>query len=320
MTAAIAPARCPTGQTFRHEAFLYASEDEFLEGMLTFIREGLSDGEPVMAALSAAKIARLRAELGRDAERVRFADMAEVGSNPARIIPAWHDFVGGRPAPDGPIRGIGEPIWAGRTAAELVECQRHEELLNLAFAETPAFRLLCPYDTEALDPAVIEEARCSHPILVEGSMERESARYRGLQAVAAPFGKPLPEPPSPPPELAFDIDSLRAVRLMVSRHAAGIGMSDDRACDLMLAVDELATNSVRHGGGRGVLRVWHDGRALVCEVRDRGRIDEPLVGRRCPSTDQAGGFGVWLVNQLCDLVQMRSLPGGNVARVHMGDS
>jgi anti-sigma regulatory factor (Ser/Thr protein kinase) len=317
MPAAIAPARCPTGQTFRHEAFLYASEDEFLEGMLTFIREGLSDGEPVMAALSAAKIARLRRELGDDAERVCFADMARVGSNPARIIPAWHEFVDGRPAPDQPIRGIGEPIWAGRTPAELVECQRHEDLLNLAFADTPAFRLLCPYDTEALDGAVIHEAHCSHPILVEDGVERESAGYRGLEQVAAPFGKPLPEPPSPPSAMAFDIDTLGTVRRIVSAHAAGAGMSAWRTGDLILAVDELATNSVRHGGGRGVLRVWHDGGALICEVRDRGRIDEPLVGRHVPSTDQPGGFGVWLVNQLCDLVQIRSVAGGTVVRLHM---
>jgi anti-sigma regulatory factor (Ser/Thr protein kinase) len=317
MPASMPSAQCPTGQTFRHEAFLYAGEHEFLEGTLRFIREGLTDREPVMAALSEAKIARLRAELGGDARRVCFVDMAEVGSNPARIIPAWHEFVGGRPSPERQIRGIGEPIWAGRTPPELVECQRHEDLLNLAFADTPAFRLLCPYDTEALDPAVIHEARCSHPIVVEDSMERESTGYRGLRAVAAPFGKPLPEPPSPTAELAFDIDTLRTVRRMVSRHAAGVGMSAARTGDLILAVDELATNSVRHGGGRGVLRVWRDDGALICEVRDRGRIDEPLVGRQCPSTDQPGGFGVWLVNQLCDLVQMRSLAGGNVVRLHM---
>jgi anti-sigma regulatory factor (Ser/Thr protein kinase) len=311
------PVQRPTGQAFRHEAFLYTGEHEFLEGTLRFIREGLADGEPIMAAVSRAKIARLRVELGHDAGRVCFVDMAEVGSNPARIIPAWHEFVGRRPAPDRPIRGIGEPTWAGRSAAELVECQRHEDLLNLAFAETPAFRLLCPYDAEALDGAVIDEARCSHPIVVEDSVERESAGYRGLQAVVTPFGRPLPEPPSPPSEMAFDVDSLGVVRRMISVYAAGVGMSAERTGDLILAVDELATNSVRHGGGRGVLRVWHERRTLICEVRDRGRIDEPLVGRHVPSTDQPGGFGVWLVNQLCDLVQMRALPGGNVVRLHM---
>jgi hypothetical protein len=37
---------------------------------------------------------------------------------------------------------------------------------------------------------------------------------------------------------------------------------------LVLAVDEVATNSLRHGGGRGTLRIWRDADAVVCEVRD----------------------------------------------------
>ena len=86
MSAPVSPVHRPTGQAFRHEAFFYAGDREFLEGTLGFIREGLTQGEPVMVALSAAKIARLRAELGADAGRVRFADMAEIGSNPARWV------------------------------------------------------------------------------------------------------------------------------------------------------------------------------------------------------------------------------------------
>ena len=80
------------------------------------------------------------------------------GANPACIIPAWREFVDEHAAASRALRGIGEPIWPDRTSAELVECQRHESLLNLAFAGTRSFHLLCPYDTEALDAAVIEEA------------------------------------------------------------------------------------------------------------------------------------------------------------------
>ena len=95
---------------FRHEAFLYAGRDEFLDGTAAFIRDGLAAGEPTLVVVSAEKIALLRAELGADAEQVQFADMAEVGRNPARIIPAWRDFVGERSDPGRPLRGIGEPI------------------------------------------------------------------------------------------------------------------------------------------------------------------------------------------------------------------
>ena len=85
----------------------------------------------------------------------------------------------------------------------------------------------------------------------------------------------------------------------------------------MLCADELAANSLLHGGGRGELRVWRDGAALVCEVSDTGTIDDPLAGRRVPSLDRVGGRGLWLANQLCDLVQLRSGPAGTVVRLHV---
>ena len=304
------------GTTFRHEALLYDGEVGFLTGTLPFIREGVAAGEPVLVVVSAAKIGLLRAALGGDADRVAFADMADVGANPARIIPAWRDFVavtdGGRHA-----RGIGEPIWAERTPAELVECQRHEALLNLAFAGVPAWWLLCPYDTGALGPDVLEEAERSHPYLSERGAARESAGYRGLEQVAEPFAAPLPDPSSRPAELGFGSGSLAGLRELVSRQAAAAGLDPSRTADLVLAVDEVATNSLRHGGGRGTLRVWREDGALVCEVRDAGRLQDPMAGRERPTPERDGGRGLWMVNQLCDLVQLRSFPDGAAVRMHV---
>jgi len=48
---------------------------------------------------------------------------------------------------------------------------------------------------------------------------------------------------------------------------------------------------------------------LICEVHDTGQIADPLAGRRLPSPTAVGGFGLWLVNHLCDLVQVRTGPG-----------
>ena len=85
----------------------------------------------------------------------------------------------------------------------------------------------------------------------------------------------------------------------------------------MLAVAELAANSIRHGGGRGILRIWRDGGTLVCEVRDRGRIDDPLAGRHVPDAERLGGRGLWIANAVCDLVQVRSTAQGTAVRLHM---
>jgi anti-sigma regulatory factor (Ser/Thr protein kinase) len=95
------------------------------------------------------------------------------------------------------------------------------------------------------------------------------------------------------------------------------GMSRDRRKDLVLAANEIATNSLRHGGGMGTLRSWTDDGSMICEIHDRGVIADPLVGRRRPSPSEDGGRGIWLANQLCDLVQIRAHDRGNVVRLHL---
>jgi anti-sigma regulatory factor (Ser/Thr protein kinase) len=304
-------------QDFRHEAFMYAGLDEFVRGASAFIRDGLDAGEPTLVVVSAEKIELLRRELGDDAGDVLFADMAEVGANPARIIPAWRDFVAEHADPGRGVRGIGEPIDPDRGPAELVECHRHEALLNVAFADTPGFRLMCPYDTTALHPAVVAHAHETHPLIVDGGAIQPSDRFPGLTAVRAPFDDPLPEPTVEVEELEVDVHELPAARELVSRFATAARLSADRASELVIAVNEIATNSVRHGGGSGVLRLWREPDAVVCEVRDSGRIEPPLVGRERPVSGQIGGYGLWLANQVCDLVQVRSFRTGSAVRVHM---
>jgi anti-sigma regulatory factor (Ser/Thr protein kinase) len=241
--------------------------------------------------------------------------MAEGGINPARIIPAWREFVDAHSGRGRRLRGIGEPIWAQRSPDEIVECQRHEALLNLAFAGAEDFWLLCPYDVEALDTEVIEKAHHSHPVVVADGGSHDSPTY-DLRAVAAPFAEPLSEPPVGADELPFASGMLAGLRQLVKLRAKGAGLPATRAGDLVLAVNELATNSIRHGGGGGVLRVWEAVDTLICEVTDAGRIADPLAGRRRPASGQSGGHGLWLCNQICDLVQLRTFATGSVVRLH----
>ena len=101
------------------------------------------------------------------------------------------------------------------------------------------------------------------------------------------------------------------------RGATEASLEADRAHDLVLAVNELATNSVRHGGGAGTLRMWVETDMLMCEVLDSGHITESHLERGPPPPEQHTGRGLWVVKQLCDLVQIRSTPTGSVVRVHM---
>jgi anti-sigma regulatory factor (Ser/Thr protein kinase) len=306
-------------ERFRHDAMFYAGPANFVDRTASFIRDSVRADEPILVVVSAEKIDLLKNELEGESEGVRFADMAAVGHNPARIIPAWRAFVAEQSIDGRRFRGVGEPIWATRSSNELVECERHEALLNLAFADAPAWWLACPYDTETLPPGVLREAERNHPFVVDAHGTHESGTYRGLEDVTNPFDLRLPEPPTTRAELAFEGegDHLRSVRGRVAEAAAVFGLDPARADDLVLAVSEVATNSVRHGGGRGVLRIWHEDRTLICEIRDAGRIDDPLVGRGQPPGDRDSGFGLWLANQLCDLVQIRTFDDGSVVRLHV---
>jgi anti-sigma regulatory factor (Ser/Thr protein kinase) len=303
-------------ERFRHEALMYANPAEFVAGTVPFIRGGVEAGEPVLVVESVEKVEMLRTALGKDAGAVHFADMAEVGANPARIIPAWKDFVTRHGGGGRRLRGIGEPIWKGRTADELIECQRHESLLNVAFGRGKPWWLLCPYDTEKLDASVIEEARRSHEFVTERNKVLRSDVFRGLEPSGAPFNVPLPERGTGVGQFAFGSEDLASVRRLILGHGLAAGLGAAAAGELVTAVNEVATNSIRHGGGSGKVRVWQEASTLVCEIRDGGRFDKPLVDRQRPSRNIAAPRGLWVANQLCDLVQIRTLPEGTVVRLH----
>lgn len=300
---------------FSHEAYFYAEPAQFLEGCLDFVREGLTAGESVLVAVPEPRASWLRQFLGGERD-VTVVDMAGLGANPARIIPEWRAFLDDAGSAGRAVRGIGEPVWAERSPVELAECLLHESLLNLAFDGGTAWRLMCPYDAAALPGRVLDQAMSVHPTVGDATGLRPSPTYHAVPASRGLRGDPLPPPDGIPVELPFTTAELGSVRRMVRRQAEAAGLGDDPIDDLELAVDEVAANSLLHGGGRGVLRVWTEHGSLVCEVADDGVITDPLVGRRRPSLERTGGRGLWLANQLCSLVQIRSGAAGTTVRLH----
>jgi anti-sigma regulatory factor (Ser/Thr protein kinase) len=295
---------------FRHEALIYQDPEDFLAAAVPFLRGALEGGEPALVAVSSANTALLEDELGTDAAAVGFTDMEDLGRNPARIIPFWREFVDQNG--DRPVRGIGEPVWPGREPAEIDECERHESLLNVAFAPPPAWSLLCPYDGRALADGVLEKVARSHRSVCRDGVDARSSEYIAARDC---FAGELTEQPVGTEAFEFERAGLADVRQRVGRAAKGAGLSVPDAADLIIAASELAANSVAHGGGTGTLRTWQDDGRLVVEFEDRGSIEEPLAGRLRPGPTQQGGRGLWLANQLCDLVQIRSCPGRTTVRL-----
>jgi len=302
---------------FRHEAVFYSGDDGFVREIAPFVADAVDTGEPVLVVVGAERIAALRDELGSDAARVQFADMAEVGSNPARIIPAWKRFVDQQREDAGPLRGVGEPIWSTRSPDELAECHVHESLLNVAFGAADRLWLRCPYDLASLDAPTIDTARRNHPIVRAQGVSRPRGASPADRDWGSLAGPALPAPEGPVESLRFDAASLATVRRFALQHSAELHLEGDRAELLALSAHEAASNSVRHGGGDGTVRIWPDHGDVVCEIHDSGSITQPLVGRVRPDVDHEGGRGLWIVNQLCDLSQVRSSPAGTTVRMRM---
>lgn len=301
-----------TQDPFVHPALFYRGPREYLRGIMPFLRGGLAIGEPVAVAVPEPNLTLLRTELGASVSRVHLIDMSEAGRNPGRIIPgvlrAFADL-----HPDRRVRIVGEPIWPGRSETEYPACLQHEALINLAFSGR-AVTILCPYDTDGLDPGVVKDAEATHPVLIEDGGLHLSADY-APERVVHDCNRPLPDPPEAA-SFAFGGGLLAEARDFAAGHAAGVGLAGERLEDLRLIAGELAANSLDHGGGQGVLRVWTEGDRVVVDVSDSGHITDPLAGRRPADPRQRGSRGLLVTNLLSDLVRVHTGEGGTTVRAY----
>ncbi len=296
---------------FRHLAFFYRDERHYLAQLSAFADAGLASGEPVFIAVPGSKGGLLREHLTKSGD-LRFADMAQLGRNPARLIPEVQDFISGHPRQR--VRYIGEPIWPGRSAAETCEATRHEALINLAFADTSA-TIVCPYDIAGLAPSVVGGAGHTHPGILANGRTTPEARYAGPGIFPPGCDGPLPAPPANAETLGYETD-LRPLRSLVADHAHRAGLPDERAGNLVLAASEIGANTLGHTGAGGTVHIWHTETEVLCQVQDQGWINDPLAGRT-RHAPEARGHGLWVVNQVCDLAEMRTGRGGTTIRLHM---
>lgn len=299
---------------FVHPALFYRGTEQYTAGTVPFLEEGLAAGEAVAVAVPGPNLELIKAELGASAAEVTLLDMTRAGRNPGRIIPGvLRAFADAHPA--GRVRIIGEPIWAGRSAVEYPACVQHEALINAAF-QGREVTILCPYDADGTAAEVLADAYATHPVVIDAGVEMTSDAY-DPERVVAHYNQPLTYPPGAA-SLTFDAEGLPQARSFAVQEAKQLGLAGDRLQDLTLAVAELTTNSVVHGGGSGTLRIWAEGEQIACEVRDGGRLADPLAGRRPPARDQLGGRGLMLVHYISDLVRLHTAQDSTTIRFYLG--
>ncbi len=302
MTGAAAPPA-----EFAHPALFYGNDEEYLAGLVPFVTDGLALAQPVAAAVPHARLAALADALGADAAQVTLIDMNEAGRNPGRILAAvLHRFAD--TYPDRHVRIIAEAIWVGRSEIEYPACVQHEALVNPSFLGRDG-TIVCPYDLTHLAPAILADARTTHPLLWEAAARYPSDHYAPDDIIDR-YNQPFPAGIDAAEILVASPADVPIARHTATAHALRLGLAEDRLPDFELIVTELITNSIEHAKSPCRLSIWRHVDYLACEVRDAGHITDPLAGRRPATAGQFRGRGLLLVHQLADLVRTHTGPTG----------
>jgi anti-sigma regulatory factor (Ser/Thr protein kinase) len=129
-------------------------------------------------------------------------------------------------------------------------------------------------------------------------------------------GGQAPDPGRPGAVSLTYTTDLAAVRALVRSCTERAGLSETRAVDLVIAVGEVAANTVQHAQTPGTVDIWYDAHQIICQVTDGGHIADPRAGAR-PPPGALAGHGLWMVNEVCDRVDLRSDENGTTIRMHM---
>ncbi len=297
-----------------HEAMPYSSPAD-LAGLLAGpVSAAVAAGDLVMAVLGDEAEQLLRTELGDTADGVEFLLPGSVHTVPGFTTAVrWARSVGRVDRSDGRAFIVGQQLLdlPGRDDDYWTRLCLGVEVAGGRVAVDRALPL--PRRPRRSGPGSARRTRCWTPAPAASGRNPD---YRPPQEVLqglAPLVRSELGPPSA--ELAFRATDLGRLRHLTSELAERGGLGPDRTADAVLAVNELASNSVEHGPGAGVLRLWVDGHSgLVAEITDRGRLTDSFPGMVRPSTSGPRGRGLWLASELCDVMEVWN-DDGTVIRV-----
>jgi anti-sigma regulatory factor (Ser/Thr protein kinase) len=302
---------------FIHSALLYQSQQEYVDFVVRFVQDGLARDEAVLVAVPGDKLDLLRDALHAGgsgfAAELRMADIAEVGRNPTRFMAMEASFADDHPGRR--VRIVSQLAFPGRTEDEFVSCIEHEALVNRALDGYRATGL-CLYDASGVDEDVLADARATHPLLWRCGAWHRSAEY-APDAVLERCNQPLCAQPGAVTYTVRKSADLRLARSFAVDYAGWVGLSQDGVEDPQLVATELATNSLMYTDGACRLAFWWENHHLVCEARDSGRLDDPLVGRMDPGPLGPASRGLFLVNAISDLVRTHTTSTGTTIQAYL---
>lgn len=301
-------------QGLEHDALIYGSDEALMSTLVPWLRDGLEREDGAVVATTSPHIDQFRDALGADERSVSFLSAEDMYVHPVQTIAAWQRLLS--EAADTGItftRIVGE-VRFGATADLQKSWTRYESALNAIFERSPTW-IVCPYDVRALPPDVIDQAWRTHPTVWD-STRHKSDRYEVPARLLREFVEPGRAVTGPPSLELYIDDRLGEVRETVRALGREARLPRSRVEELVLAVSELAGNTVRHAGGGGKLALWITPEGVVCEVTDHGGgMADPLAGLVPPKPSASAGMGLWIARQLSDSFAIGGNGGGTTVRI-----
>jgi AcrR family transcriptional regulator len=295
---------------FIHEALVYWSDEEFLARAVPFLQEGISAGQPAIAAVMPDRFALICEALGDDAQHVSFVDAGTHYRRPAHALAEYRrqlDEELSRPTVE-LVRVIGE-VQFGATTEEHEDWTRYESVLNQALAGYPAW-VMCPYDARFLPDQVVADALHTHPLVSSGGKPDPSAGYMETDELVEPPHRRETEradgASGPLTRLTVtreaDLDDLRRV---VAGAARAGGLASVIVDDVTVAVGELARDGLRRGEGETSVQV----------VRDRARWHCEVTGPASEQTHSDDDVGLSIARLIGERVEVDAGVGAQTVRI-----
>jgi transcriptional regulator with XRE-family HTH domain len=167
-----------THKPLDHRVLTYGSDEDFLAAAVPFLIEGIERSDGLLAVTTGGQAELLRDTLGDGSEHIEFADSVDWYGSPRGASDGYRAFVKQKFEAGAPwVRIVGEPVWSGRSEAEITAWTRYESLLNLTLASMPA-TIVCPYDTRSVPSNIVASASRTHPQIARGSDATPSPLYR----------------------------------------------------------------------------------------------------------------------------------------------
>lgn len=300
---------------FVHEALFYGAGDELVAEAVPFLRAALAGGEDAVLVCTEENNAAVAAALGND-DRIIHLPRSEVYDKAVTAIDFFRDFLCSRQEAGSKRVRVVAQVNFGTDLQTWEDWRAYEAAVNQALAPFPLWSI-CAYDTTVLPDPLIATGELTHPYLRRHKRTEPNPLYvdpAELLRLSGANLQPLSEPAS---AIAItDEAELRPLHRGVRRILEGARIDRDKITDVLLSVNEIATNGLLHGLPPVTVRLWLSPGRVVCTVTDQGPgFDQPLRGYVRGDPLPEGRFGLWLARRLCDEVVAAATPEGFTIRL-----